>query len=349
MVIVGVGVIIFIAVNSLMLGGASKDKRTDVTLSNSNGGQEAVTKNTADSDLNATNTPISREELAQGLSVLSSTDISIPNYLTTSQYEKIIASSTLSKEQVAVHLAGDAGNADYSHILGQLFQAGPAFLMRGGEAGIQIFVPYIENVLDDNLAPQGNSLVRVYIDSITDKSGKNILNTNSPFEQNNFFNQLSFAVIPALSEQTDKYYKAERTLRLKGDQVSIVQDVKQISGSVVLNLPVAMASSTLSLDQIVTKSKIKVGNVQVGVTNIKDGAMYLEIKGSAKSMIYVKCFNQNGRLIATSVIPEIDPEKFVGSGFDTHNIVNFDLSEQVDHVEVYAPSQIVSKKYHFAI
>jgi hypothetical protein len=269
--------------------------------------------------------------------------------MTASQYEKIIASSTLSKEQIAIHLAGDANNPEYSHTTSQIFKAGPAFLMRGGEAGIQIFMPYIENVLDDNLAGQGNSLVRVYIDSITDKSGKNILNTGSPFEQNNFFNQLSFEVIPAFSEKTDKYYKADRTLRLKGEQVSIVEDVKQISGSVVLNLPVEMASSTLSLDQIVTKSKIKVGNVQVGVSDIKDGAIYLKIKGNSKSMIYIKCFNQNGRLIATSVIPEIDPEKFVGSGFDTQNIVNFNLPEQVDHIEIYAPSEIVSKKYHFAI
>lgn len=286
----------------------------------------------------ATSTPVSREQLAAGLMAMRNTNISIPESLTLSQYEKLIASTTLSKEQIISYL-GDS-SAD-------LHSAGPGFLMRGGQAGLQIYLPRLQGVLDDDLISQGQALVRVYIDTILDKSGKNILDDESPFEKNNFFNKLKFENV--LTSQSEKYYKTERALHLKGDQLSIVDDVKKISGSIVLSLPIAVSKYTLSLDQIVTKSTIKAGNAQVSVTEVKDGAIYLHVRSASKSIVYVKCFNQNGEVVATSMITAIDPEELTSKGFDKQSILSFNLTDQVDHLEIYAPAEVATKKYSFAI
>ncbi len=101
----------------------------------------------------------------------------------------------------------------------------------------------------------------------------------------------------------------------------------------------------MSLDQIVTKSNVKVGNATVSVTDVKDGAIYLHIKSSSKSVVYVKCFNQNGEVIATTMITSIDPEE----SFNKQSILSFNLGDQVDHLEISAPSEIAIKKYSFAI
>lgn len=286
----------------------------------------------------ATSTPISREQLAAGLIAMHNTTISIPESLTSAQYENLIASSTLSKEQVARHLGQDTAD---------IFPAGPGFLTRGGQGGLQIYLPSIQNALDDELVRQGQTLVRVYIDSILDKNGKNVLDTESPFEQKSFFNKLKFEKI--ITSDADKYYKTERTLYLKGDQLSILDEKKKINGSVVVNLPVSVNKYTLSFDQIVTKSKIKVGNAQISVAEVKEGAIYLNIKSANKTVLYIKCFNQNGELISTSMVTAIDPEEFTSNGFDKQSILSFNLGEQVDHLEVYAPSEILVKKYRFAI
>lgn len=304
---------------------------------------------TSKTDDNGTSTPISRDQLAEGLTAMQNTEIAIPNPITLAQYEQLIASTTLNKERIAVHLVGDATSPEYNKTLSDLAQVGPGFLMRGGQAGLQVYLPYLEGVLDDSLVDQNQSLARVYIDSITDKSGRNILDSTSPFEQNSFFNKLKFERVPAFAEVVNKYYVAERALHLKGNQLSAVDDVKQISGSVVLNLPISVGKYTMSLDQIVTKTNIHAGNATVGVMNVKDGAIYLHIKSNSKSVVYVKCFNQNGEVIASSMITAIDPEESSPNGFDKQSILSFSLTDQVDHLEIYAPSQVVSKKYHFAI
>ncbi len=277
----------------------------------------------------STSTPISRDQLAAGLIAMHNTNISIPESITLSDYENLIASTTLSKEQIASY-SGDNPQ--------DIFPVGPGFLMRGG-AGLKVYLPYLQVVFDNETQP----LVRVYVDSITSKSGKNILDNESPFEKNNFFNKLNFEEI--LTEKAEKYYKTERALHLKGDQLSIVDDVKQVSGSIVLSLPISVSKYTLSLDQIVTKSTVKAGNTQVSVTDVKDGALYLHIKSASKTVLYVKCFNQNGEVIAASMITSIDPEQ----GFDKQSILSFNLGDQVDHLEIYAPSEIATKKYKFAI
>lgn len=282
---------------------------------------------------NSTSTPMSREQLAEGLLAMRSTRISVPETLTLGQYENMIASSTLSKDQIMSYLADNTLSEE------NIYPVGPGFLMRGGQAGLEIYLPYLSGVLDDEEQP----LVRIYIDSITDKLGKNILDVESPFEKNNFFNKLKFEKI--FDQQSNKYYKTERTLHLKGEQLSIVDDVKKISGSVVLNLPISVNKYTLSLDQIVTKTNIKVGNATVAVSDVKDGALYLKIKSASKTVLYVKCFNQNGEVVASSMISLIDPEE----GYSKQSILSFNLTDQVDHLEVYAPKEIATKKYSFAI
>lgn len=305
-----------------------------------------VAEDTEDTQVDA---PVSREQLAEGLIIMRNTDISIPESISLAQYEQIIASTSLSKQQIAVHVVGDASSGEYNHTLEQLSPVGPGFLMRGGTSGLQIFMPYLQNILDDSLIDENHTLVRVYVDSITSKSGKNILDSESPFELNSFFNRLKFEQVPAFNEQTDKYYKTEKVLHLKGDQLSIVDDVKQVAGSVVLNLPVSVSKSTLSLDQIVTKVKVKAGNAQVGVTQVKDGAIYLQVKSPSKTIVYVKCFNEGGEVIATSMITAIDPEQFSTGSYDKQSIISFNLNDQVDHVEIYAPKEVAQKKYKFAI
>jgi len=277
----------------------------------------------------STSTPISRDQLAAGLIAMHNTSISIPESITLSQYENLIASTTLSKEDIKSYLGNE---------LSDINPAGPGFLVKGG-AGLEVYLPYLQVVFDNEAQP----LVRIYIDSILNKSGKNILDSESPFEKDSFFNKLKFEQI--VTEKANKYYKTVKSIHLKGDQLSIVDDVKQISGSIVLSLPISVSKYTLSLDQIVTKSAIKTGNSQVTVTDVKDGAVYLHIKSTSKTVLYVKCFNQNGDIVAASIITSIDPEQ----GFDKQSIISFNLGEQVDHLEIYAPSEIATKKYKFAI
>jgi len=277
----------------------------------------------------STSTPISRDQLAAGLIAMHNTSISIPESITLSQYENLIASTTLSKEDIKSYLGNE---------LSDINPAGPGFLVKGG-AGLEVYLPYLQVVFDNEAQP----LVRIYIDSILNKSGKNILDSESPFEKDSFFNKLKFEQI--VTEKANKYYKTVKSIHLKGDQLSIVDDVKQISGSIVLRLRISVSKYTLSLDQIVTKSAIKTGNSQVTVTDVKDGAVYLHIKSTSKTVLYVKCFNQNGDIVAASIITSIDPEQ----GFDKQSIISFNLGEQVDHLEIYAPSEIATKKYKFAI
>ena len=277
----------------------------------------------------STSTPISRDQLAAGLIAMHNTSISIPESITLSQYENLIASTTLSKEDIKSYLGNE---------LSDINPAGPGFLVKGG-AGLEVYLPYLQVVFDNEAQP----LVRIYIDSILNKSGKNILDSESPFEKDSFFNKLKFEQI--VTEKANKYYKTVKSIHLKGDQLSIVDDVKQVSGSIVLSLPISVSKYTLSLDQIVTKSAIKTGNSQVTVTDVKDGAVYLHIKSTSKTVLYVKCFNQNGDIVAASIITSIDPEQ----GFDKQSIISFNLGEQVDHLEIYAPSEIATKKYKFAI
>lgn len=277
----------------------------------------------------STSTPISRDQLAAGLIAMHNTSISIPESITLSQYENLIASTTLSKEDIKSYLGNE---------LSDINPAGPGFLVKGG-AGLEVYLPYLQVVFDNEAQP----LVRIYIDSILNKSGKNILDSESPFENDSFFNKLRFEQI--VTEKANKYYKTVKPIHLKGDQLSIVDDVKKISGSIVLSLPISVSKYTLSLDQIVTKSAIKTGNSQVTVKDVKDGAVYLHIKSTSKTVLYVKCFNQNGEIVAASMITSIDPEQ----GFDKQSIISFNLGEQVDHLEIYAPSEIATKKYKFAI
>ncbi len=291
-----------------------------------------VSQTEIDSNDESTSTPISREQLAAGLIAMHNTSVSIPESLTLTQYEKLIASTTLSKEQIVSYLGGSGVEEE------SLSPVGPGFLTRGG-AGLQIYLPYLQGVLGEGDQP----LVRVYIDTILDKAGKNILDSESPFEKDSFFNKLKFEQI--VDSIGDKYYKTERALHLKGDQLSVTDDVKKITGSIVLNLPISVSKYTISLDQIVTKSTIKAGNTTVGVTDVKDGAIYLHIKSTSKSVVYVKCFNQSGEVIAASMITSIDPEQ----GFDKRSIISFNLGDVVDHLEIYAPSEIATKKHKFAI
>ncbi len=305
-VVVGVAVIIYFMLTLSLLRQSTNLEKKDIEI------PKASQQDTA------TSTDVSRDQLAAGLIAMHNTNISIPESLTLSQYEKLIGSSTLNKDDLEEE---------------ELNSVGPGFLARGG-AGIVVYLPYLQGVLDDD----GQSLVRVYIDSITNKLDKNILDSESPFETDSFFNKLKF-------EKISHYYKTERALHLKGDQLSIVDDVKQIKGSVVLNLPISISKYALSLDQIVTKSSVKAGNTTVSVAEVKEGALYLKTKSTSKSIIYVKCFNQNGEVIATSVITAIDPV----DGFDKQSIISFSLSDQVDHLEIYAPSEVAIKKYKFAI
>lgn len=294
---------------------------------------------------------ISRQQLAEGLIALQNSEISIPQELTLSEYEKLMASSTLSKKQVAISITGGVNSPDYTETLDKIFAVGSGFVARGGDQGLQIFMPGLENVLDDRLISEGQTLIRVDINSITDKNGQNILDSESPFEQGSFFNKLVFEKVPQTAEYFDKYYKADRVLRLKGDVSSIrsISEIKKISGTVVVNLPISVKKYDLSLDQIVTKSKIKAGNVTVGVSEVKEGGLYLNIKGTSKSILYIKCFDDKGTVIATAVVSAIDPDQFSASGFNKQAILNFNLSELVDHVEIYAPSEVVAKKYPFVI
>jgi hypothetical protein len=321
LVTLGAAMLIYFTLTSFLF-------KQSTTLDKQESTQE-VTQTLNTSTEESTSTPISRDQLAAGLIAMHNTNISIPESLTLSDYENLIASTTLSKEQIASY-SGDNPQ--------DIFPAGPGFLMRGG-AGLKVYLPYLQVVFDNETQP----LVRVYVDSITSKSGKNILDSESPFEKNNFFNKLNFEEI--LTEKAEKYYKTERALHLKGDQLSIFDDVKQVSGSIVLSLPISVSKYTLSLDQIVTKSTVKAGNTQVSVKDVKDGALYLHIKSASKTVLYVKCFNQNGEVIAASMITSIDPEQ----GFDKQSILSFNLGDQVDHLEIYAPSEIATKKYKFAI
>ncbi len=364
-VLVGIGfaLLVYWGLEKYLFNGFSNltkvNQKTDSSNDNlRNDNQQDITKYPDSTDINsttssatdnATNTPISREQLAEGLIALQNKDIAIPDNTLLSEYEGIISSSTLTKEQVAGHVAGDSTNPEYTSILGKLVQAGPAFIMRGGDSGLIIYAPYLKNVLDNDLVALGQNLVRVNIDSITNKDGKNILDVDSPFEQNTFFNKLSFERVPAFAEESNMYYKAERALRLKGDQVSIVDDVKKISGSLIFNLPISVEKYDLSLDQIVTKVKIKAGNTTVSVSDILDGAVSISIKGNSKSVVYVKCFNSNNQIIASSMITALDPEQFVGGSFTKQSILNFSLADSIDHIEIYAPSQVVTKKYSFEI
>ena len=328
LILIGVATLIYLTLTtSIFKQSTNLDKQ--VQTLNENADQKIVENN-----LESTSTPISREQLAAGLIAMHNTNISIPESLTLSQYEKIIASSTLNKDQILSYLGDGSVN---------LTPSGPIFLTRGGQSGLQAYLPHIQGVLDDELISQGQAMVRIYVDSILDKSGKNILDAESPFENNSFFNKLKFEKI--LNNQGEKYYVTERAVHLKGNQLSIVDDVKKITGSVVLNLPISISKYTLSLDQIVTKTSIKAGNAQVAVTDVKDGAIYLRVKSTAKSVVYVKCFNQNGEIIATSMITAIDPEE----SFDKHNIISFGLNDQIDHIEIYAPTEVATKKYKFAI
>lgn len=342
-VTIGAGLLIYFTLTSFFLTQSTNLDKIETPY------DKEVPQTSNDNNNESTSTPISRDQLAEGLMVMHNSEISIPDSLTLSQYEGIIASTTLTKEEIAVHLVGDASSPEYSKTLDGLNQVGPGFLMRGGQAGLQIYLPYVQNVLDDDLVKEGQPLVRLYLDSLIDKNGKNVLDSESPFEQNNFFNRLKFETAPVFANQTTKYYATERALHLKGNQLSIVDDIKQISGSVVLNLPISVSKYSLSLDQIVTRTNLKMGNAVVGVTDVKDGAIYVHIKSNSKTVVYIKCFNQNGDVIASSMVTGIDPEEFKSNGFDKQAILSFNLTDQVDHLEVYAPSEIVSKKYHFAI
>jgi hypothetical protein len=157
-------------------------------------------------------------ELAQNLMLFKKKDITVPEPMTQKEFEGVIAKASLNKADLASQLAG-SWDISSGLVQNQLFSTGPGFIMKnGGE--LEIYMPTVPHILDTELINLGNSLVRVNITSIIDKKGNNVLNDDSPFEKNSFFNQLKFeSRLLTINNQNVTFHEASRALRLKGNLI----------------------------------------------------------------------------------------------------------------------------------
>lgn len=287
-------------------------------------------------------------ELAQNLMLFKKKDITVPEPISLKEFEGVILKSSLNKADLATELAG-SWDISSGSVQNQLFSTGPGFVMKnGGE--LEIYMPTIPHVLDKELINLGNSLVRVNISSIIDKKGSNVLNDDSPFEKNSFFNQLKFeSRLITINNQNVTFHEASRALRLKGNLISATDDIKKINGTVLLYLPVNLNKYTISNEKVIPKTVLKAGKVSVTISDIKNGAIDLDMKGVSRTVVYIKLFKSADESMSSTMFTFVDSDQFAADGFNQQSTISFDPTQKIDHIEIYVPSELITKKYNFAL
>lgn len=355
-VVISLGIIAFFVVTGITLNSQNSDQsqssfsgensaKNVQTVSNTNGSNS---ENASETNNISLQNQISDSEMAENLLFFKEKDITVPDSLTQKEFEGILSSSTLSKKSVASDLAR-MNNVSPDTVSKELFTVGPGFIEKGGSEGLNIYMPEIKFILEPELIAQDNSLVRIILNSVIDKKGNNILNSDSPFEKNSFFNKPKFEGYVMDDLEKTKYYTATRALRLKGTLISVTEDVKQINGSVAIYLPVDLKKYSLPNSKISPKSITNTGNVTISVIDIKDGALEIGMKGASKTVVYLKLYNASGEVLTTSMSTFIDSDQFNGAGFDEQSTINFNPSQKIDHIDVFVPVSLTSKKYNFSI
>ena len=303
---------------------------------------------TADTGGSDRNVKVSDTEMAQNLMLFKKKDVNVPEPMTQKEFESVIADATLNRKDLATELAG-SWDISSDLVESELFSTGPGFIMKDGGA-LDLYMPSIPHILDKELIDLSSSLVRVNISSIIDKKGNNVLDDNSPFEKNSFFNQLKFEGRSfTIDNQKVLFYEASRALRLKGNLISATDDIEKINGTVVLYLPVNLTKYSIPRAKVAPKTFIKAGKVTVTISDIKNGAIDLDMKGGSRTVVYIKLFKSASESMSSTMFSFVDSDQFTSDGFSKESTINFDPSQKINHIEIYVPSELVTKKYNFAL
>jgi hypothetical protein len=116
-----------------------------------------------------------------------------------------------------------------------------------------------------------------------------------------------------------------------------------------LYLPVNLNKYTISNEKVIPNTVLKAGKVSVTVSDIKNGAIDLDMKGVSRTVVYIKLFKSADESMSSTMFTFVDSDQFESDGFNQQSTINFDPSQKIDHIEIYVPSELVTKKYNFAL
>ncbi|MCX6716578.1 MAG: hypothetical protein NTV72_01500 [Candidatus Taylorbacteria bacterium] len=169
--------------------------------------------------------------------------------------------------------------------------------------------------------------VDVKIDSIIDKSGKNIFDNESMFEGDPFFTRVSL-------NQNDKpvnHLTGTRALNILKD--SLAKDIVEIKGSIVVSIPNKVKSVKYS-DAELNKLPVTTDKY-LSVFSFADKNVVLKVNGDLKNMVSIKVFDVAGKEMKATAV------KNMIQGFD------YTYGNSINSLELVYTGSTTDKTYAF--